>query len=102
MAESCSTTTRGDRPPGSLRSPTSCEPPGTLSTPRTCTRGEGDEWALEDLPAARELVETTDGAELFLYPGDSHVFADKGLSDYDGAAAKLLEQRVLAFLAELE
>jgi dienelactone hydrolase len=63
---------------------------------------DGDEWALEDLPAARELVETTDGAELFLYPGDSHLFADKGLPDYDEAAAKLLEQRVLAFLAELE
>src|SRR4051795_4184594 len=31
---------------------------------------EDDEWAEEDLPAARELVETTDGAELFLYPGD--------------------------------
>ena len=29
---------------------------------------EGDEWAQEDLPAARELVELVDGAELFLYP----------------------------------
>ena len=56
------------------------------------------EWALEDLPAARELVETTEGAELFLYPGDHHLFADTSLPDYDQAAATLLEQRVLRFL----
>ena len=44
---------------------------------------EDDEWAAEDLPAARELVETTEGAELFLYPGEGHLFADRSLSDYD-------------------
>ena len=38
---------------------------------------------MEDLPAARELVETIDGAELFLYPGDGHLFADNSLPDYD-------------------
>jgi dienelactone hydrolase len=59
---------------------------------------ENDEWAAEDLPAARELVETTDGAELFLYPGDRHLFADSSLPDYDESAATLLERRVLAFL----
>ena len=60
---------------------------------------EDDEWALEDLPAARELVETTDDAELFLYPGAGHLFADSSLPDYDAGAATLLEQRVLDFLA---
>jgi dienelactone hydrolase len=59
---------------------------------------EDDEWAAEDLPAARELVETIDDAELFLYPGDGHLFADNSLPDYDENAATLLEQRVLAFL----
>jgi dienelactone hydrolase len=59
---------------------------------------EDDEWATEDLPAARELVEATEGAELFLYPGDRHLFADNSLSDYDEAAAALLTERVLAFL----
>jgi dienelactone hydrolase len=59
---------------------------------------EDDEWAVEDLPAARELVETNPGAELFLYPGDRHLFADNSLSDYDESAATLLQQRVLAFL----
>jgi len=62
---------------------------------------EADEWALEDLPAAHELVETIDRAELFLYPGNRHLFADSSLPDYDEAAAKLLEQRVLRFLDDV-
>ena len=63
---------------------------------------EDDEWAVEDLPAARELVETAEGAELFLYPGDRHLFADSSLPDYDENAATLLKQRVLAFLKGVE
>ena len=63
---------------------------------------EGDEWAVEDLPAARELVETVDGAELFLYPGDRHLFADSSLPDYDESAATLLKQRVLSFLDHID
>ena len=59
---------------------------------------EDDPWAEEDLRAARELAETVDGAELFLYPGSGHLFADSSLPDYDESAATLLTQRVLAFL----
>jgi len=59
---------------------------------------EGDPWAEEDLPAARELTEKVDEAELFLYPGDRHLFADSSLPDYDEEAATLLRQRVLTFL----
>ena len=59
---------------------------------------EGDEWAEEDLPAAQELAASVNGAELFLYPGDGHLFADASLPDYDEEAAGLLRQRVLAFL----
>jgi dienelactone hydrolase len=62
---------------------------------------EADEWALEDLDAARQL-ETIEGAELFLYPGDRHLFADNSLPDYDEDAAKLLEQRALSFLGNIE
>jgi len=58
---------------------------------------EDDEWAQEDLPAARELAEK-DGAELFLYPGDKHLFADSSLPQYDEEAATQLKQRVLGFL----
>jgi dienelactone hydrolase len=63
---------------------------------------EDDEWAAEDLPAARELAESVEGAELFLYPGDRHLFADNSLPDYDESAATLLKQRVLAFLKDVE
>lgn len=54
--------------------------------------GEGD------VDAARELVELAEDAELFLYPGDRHLFADSSLPGYDESAATLLLQRVLAFL----
>ena len=63
---------------------------------------EADAWAMEDLPAARDLVKTIEGAELFLYPGDRHLFADNSLPDYDEGAAKLLKQRVLSFLDTIE
>jgi dienelactone hydrolase len=63
---------------------------------------EDDEWATEDLPAACELAETIDGAELFLYPGDRHLFADNSLPDYDESAATLLKRRVVAFLKDVE
>jgi dienelactone hydrolase len=53
-----------------------------------------------DLDAARELVESAEDAELFLYPGDQHYFADSSLPSYDESAAKLLTERALAFLAE--
>ena len=51
-----------------------------------------------DIDAARELVGSTDDAELFLYPGDQHYFADSSLPSYDAAATALLTRRVLAFL----
>ncbi len=63
---------------------------------------ESDEWAQEDLPGARELVESVAGAELFLYPGDKHLFADSSLADYDEQAAKQLKERVLAFLNSVD
>ena len=59
---------------------------------------EDDEWADEDLPAARKLDETVESAELHVYPGDKHLFADSSLPDYDEDAAKLAKQRVLSFL----
>jgi dienelactone hydrolase len=59
---------------------------------------DADEWFQEDLAAARELVDEAENAELFLYPGDRHLFADSSLADYDPEAAALLKQRVLAFL----
>ncbi|MGN6131944.1 MAG: dienelactone hydrolase family protein [Nocardioidaceae bacterium] len=60
---------------------------------------EGDEFFEEDLPAARELAGSTPAAELFVYPGDQHLFADSSLDAYDPQATALLMERVLAFLA---
>ena len=51
-----------------------------------------------DVDAARELVESTEHAELFLYPGSEHYFADSSLPSYDPGATALLTQRVLEFL----
>jgi dienelactone hydrolase len=59
---------------------------------------DADPFFAEDLEAAQALVESTDGAELFLYPGEEHLFADSSLPAYDAAAAALLTERVLAFL----
>ena len=54
--------------------------------------GEGD------INAAREIVEKAKDAQLFLYPGDQHFFADSSLPSYDAVATKLLTGRVLEFL----
>ncbi|WP_119271629.1 dienelactone hydrolase family protein [Taklimakanibacter deserti] len=54
--------------------------------------GEGD------IDAAREIVAKAEDAELFLYPGDQHYFADSSLPSYDADATALLTRRVLAFL----
>ena len=54
--------------------------------------GEGD------LDAARALVDSAEQAELFLYPGRQHYFADSSLPSYDAGAAALLTRRVLDFL----
>ena len=48
-----------------------------------------------ELDAARELIASTEDAELFLYPGDRHLFADSSLPWYDADAAALLSERVL-------
>jgi dienelactone hydrolase len=52
----------------------------------------------EDLDAARALVASAEDAELFLYPGDQHLFADRTLPSYDPDAGALLRQRTLDFL----
>jgi dienelactone hydrolase len=59
---------------------------------------DADPWGEEDLPAARALASETASAELFLYPGSGHLFADPSLEAYDERAAGLLMERTLAFL----
>lgn len=55
-----------------------------------------------DLSAAQNLVDTTADAELFLYPGNSHLFPDISLEDYDETAAPALTARVLDLLARTD
>ena len=78
-------------PPAELGSPW---PPGL---PMQVHAMEGDDWA--DLDVAREVLPTVPGAELFVYPGDDHLFTDRSLPAYDEAAAGLVLERVLALLA---
>jgi dienelactone hydrolase len=58
--------------------------------------GEGD------IDNANDIVAAADEGELFLYPGGEHLFADESLPTYDRAAATLLEERVLSFLARVD
>jgi dienelactone hydrolase len=53
-----------------------------------------------DIDAARELVETVgpELAELFVYPGDRHLFTDSSLPSYDPDSAALVVRRSREFL----
>ncbi len=51
-----------------------------------------------DLEAARELVAEVDDGELFVYPGDVHLFTDASLPQSDPAATTLVIERVLGLL----
>ena len=62
---------------------------------------EDDAFFVEDRAAADALAASSDRAELFLYPGAEHLFADASLPAHDPAAAALLMERVLVFLDEV-
>lgn len=55
-----------------------------------------------DIEAAREIVASGNHAQLFLYPGNQHYFADSSLPSYDAEATVLLMRRVLDFLEQLD
>ncbi|MFA9444983.1 dienelactone hydrolase family protein [Egicoccus sp. AB-alg6-2] len=59
---------------------------------------EQDPWC--ELDVTRGLVEEA-GGELFLYPGDAHLFTDASLEVHDPAATDLVVSRSLAFLDRL-
>ena len=54
-----------------------------------------------DLDTARNIAEVVTGAELYLYPGATHLFTEEGYADYDAVAADLLVDRVRTLLADL-
>jgi dienelactone hydrolase len=51
-----------------------------------------------DIDAAIELVGQSANGELFLYPGNGHLFTDSSLDDHDPVATALVLARVLALL----
>jgi dienelactone hydrolase len=57
---------------------------------------DADPWT--ELDVAEALIQEAGDAELFLYPGPGHLFADSSLDDHDEQAARLLKERTLALL----
>ena len=57
---------------------------------------ESDPWA--DHSAVQALARDAEDAELFIYPGNAHLFADPSSSEYNADAAAQLLARTLAFL----
>ena len=54
-----------------------------------------------DRAAARSIVEVVADAELFLYPGATHLFTEEGYADHDPEATDVLVERVSGLLARL-
>jgi dienelactone hydrolase len=54
-----------------------------------------------DLDAAEALAGQQETVEVFLYPGDQHLFADSSLPSFDEKANALLIRRTLDFLASV-
>jgi dienelactone hydrolase len=77
--------------------PSSFDAPWPTGVPVQIHGMDRDEWF--ELDVAESILEAADKAELFLYSGDRHLFADPSLSAFDPAAAALMTQRVLRFLA---
>lgn len=81
----------------------SCVPPSEFSAqwpsglPVQIHTKEADERG--DVDVARTLAESVQNAELFLYPGERHLFTDNSLADYEPDSATLVMQRLLSFLA---
>jgi len=61
---------------------------------------EEDDWG--DVDVARELAEKVDGAEVFFYPGDRHLFTDDSIEEFDPQTAALVFERSLDFLARID
>ena len=86
-----------------------CVPPGEFGTgwpdgvPVQVHGMERDPFfGLEgDLEAASDLVAAVDDGELFVYPGEVHLFTDSSLPSYDEAATRLVVERTLGLLARV-
>jgi dienelactone hydrolase len=55
----------------------------------------------DDLPVMEDLVARA-GGQLFTYPGDAHLFTDRSLDEHDPEAARLVLERTLDLLGDLD
>jgi dienelactone hydrolase len=60
---------------------------------------EDDPFFAEDIDTARAIVDESAAGELFLYPGNEHLFLDSSVPGYDAEVTELVAKRVLDFLA---
>jgi dienelactone hydrolase len=83
----------------------SCVPPAEFGgtwpagVPMQIHTMENDGWG--DVEIAQEVARENSNVDLFLYPGDQHLFTDNSLPAYDEAASALAQQRALAMLGSI-
>jgi dienelactone hydrolase len=70
-----------------------------VGVPAQAHETEGDPWREKEVDEA--FSAKVPGAELFVYEGDTHLFADPSTDDFDATAAAMAMERVQAFLADL-
>lgn len=70
--------------------------PWPVGVPLQMHTMDTDEWV--EIEVLKQLAREIPDAELFLYPGTGHLFADSSLGDYDQQAEELLVGRTLEFL----
>lgn len=72
--------------------------PWPESVPLQIHASEGDGWL--DRETVDEVIAETKG-ELFVYPGNGHLFTDSSWKEYDEASTKLVIERTLEFLGRV-
>jgi dienelactone hydrolase len=80
--------------------PATFESPWPRALPLQVHVSETDPWS--GLDEIGPLVEAAAEAELFVYPGSAHLFADPGSGEHQPDAALLSLERTLAFLERLD
>lgn len=55
-----------------------------------------------DLAVAKDIAAALERAQLYLYPGNGHLFADESLPGYDHRATGLVAERVLGLIADAD
>lgn len=85
-----------------LVEPSEFDAPWPTGVPMQVHLNEDDPLQADgDLATARNIAEVVPAAELYVYPGATHLFTEEGYADYDPIATTLLVDRVITLLAKL-